>query len=106
MKIKSVKNKDNSDEILLCASLSKEEFKHLEGDLDRIEIFSIDSISIPSNITKTGSRAHCAKWILLPVKVRNNYKINDCDWSQLKCGSFEEGNNVFFIFKVSKSRMF
>ena len=102
VKIKSIDIKNDSDEILLRASVTKYEFKQLKGSLENIGIFSTDRISLPANITKTGAKNKCAKWLLLPVKLRTDYKIDEYDWENLTCGRFENEDNVFFIYKVGK----
>ena len=102
VRIISVDVKNEPDDIHLHSRITRNEFEQLKGKLENIGIFPIDSISNPTNLTKTGARNGYAKWLLLPVKVRLDYKTDEYDYEGMKCGLFECGECVFFIYKVEK----
>jgi len=92
-----------SDNKAVIKTLAGEpEFRHLRGFTDHICMFATQTIDQPSKITKTGARHSFAKWLLLPVKLRNKFESSEYDYGRIKAGYVEFQNSVYFIFRVDK----
>ena len=65
-------------------------------------MFATKTIDNPTKITKTGARHSFAKWLLLPVKLRNQFIAEEYDYSNVKAGFVQYKDCVFFIYKVGK----
>jgi len=94
------KNADNS--IVLKVLVGEPEFRHLKGYTDQICMFSTQTINEPVKITKTGAKHSFAKWLLLPVKLRNQFETGKYDYNNVKAGFIHYKDCVFFIYKVGK----
>jgi hypothetical protein len=53
-------------------------------------------------VTKTGARHSYAKWFLVPVKLRTQYKAEDFDYEGAQVGCVEYKDKVLFIYMVGK----
>jgi len=97
--LKLINDKKNH-EIEIHSILQLSEFKSLKNELNNVHVFSEDCMEVPSKVIKTGAKANCAKYLLLPAHIRHKYKTDKYDFSHLEVGHMKSGNNLFFIYEV------
>lgn len=102
MRILRVESKNKSNGVVMRVQVGKPEFKQLQGSLNNICMFSVDTITEPAKVTKTGARHSHAKWFLLPVKMRMKYKSDGMDFETTRVGDIEYKDKVFFIYMVGR----
>lgn len=101
MKILEFSRNANST-IILKVLAGEPEFRHLNGHTDHICMFATQTIEEPSKTTKTGARHSFAKWLLLPVKLRNKFEKDEYDYAKIEAGYVEYQEGIFIIFRLNK----
>ena len=102
MKFLELYRDKSSNSLILKVLLGELEFRNLKGFTDHICMFSTQTINQPSRITKTGARHSCAKWFLLPVKLRAQFLTEEYDYKNAKAGFVKYKDCVFFVYRINK----
>ncbi len=85
MDIIGMEDRKDRDRIIVRAVMNREEFERLQGRLDDLVVFSPDTINVSASAIKTGARHNHSKYLLLPVKVRRDIKMNPL-FEVIQCG--------------------
>ena len=94
--IESVKTK-GSDAISVHLCLSKEEYHWLEGNLERMKLFSEFNLVYETRLVQRGKR-ESSKYFLMPKDLRKNLVIN----SKVVCNKMDGKHKDYYIFAVEK----
>ncbi len=93
-------NDKKKHEVEIQSILQIKEFKSLKSELDELYIFSKNCMQGPSSVIKTGTKHQCAKYLLLPAKLRHKFKAPKYDFSHLEVGFLEAQDRLFIIYEV------
>lgn len=102
MKILECDHRNSKDLVIIRALTGDAEYRQLQGHSEQICLFASSLINLPIKTVKTGARHNYAKWFLVPVKLRSRFSADEYDYNNVKAGSIEYRDNVFFIFNVLK----
>lgn len=100
LKILDLKNSRSPNGVEIKALMGSSEFKQLNGELNNLCVFATESISEPTTIKKTGARHSYASYFLFPVKMRRQFKTDEHDFENLRCGRIEYRDKSFIIFSI------
>ena len=102
VRILRLEHRDKKNGVILKVQLGDSEFRQLQGSLNNICLVALDMINEPVRVTKTGARHSYAKWFLVPVKMRVQYKAEDFDYENAQLGCVEYRDKVLFVYVVGK----
>lgn len=102
MKILGLSRPKKSEGLIIEGLMSHDEFRQLNGHLCKLLVLPSTRLDIDASYTKTGSRHNAAKYLLVPVKLRRQFTLDEYDFSDLKCGAVEGDGKVFLIYEVPK----
>lgn len=102
MKIVYLQNNHPKKSLEITATLSPVEFERLRGGLDNIGVFAADDLTVPASVIRTGSRHHRVKYLLFPSSLRQLFQAQDYDFSTVSCGTSEDAERLYIIYRVPK----
>ena len=102
MRILHFKNRNKRHSVRITALMGAAEFRQLMGYIENLCLFATKTITEPSSFIKTGARHNCAKYLLFPVRLRRQFKIDDFDFSNLTCGTVEYMDKAYVIYQLPR----
>lgn len=102
MRIISLEDGHRPHGMEIRAAVSNIEFRQLDGNLDNLCVFATRTISEPSSAIKTGARHNYAKYLLLPVRLRRQFRTDSYDFDELRCGAMTYKDKLFVIFAIPR----
>ncbi len=102
MKILHLTESEKPGFVEVRAIMDEAEFKQLLGNLVNLCIFAKETITEPASAIQTGARHQYAKYILLPVRLRRQFKTDEYDFDNIQCGALKRGDTLYVIYEVPK----
>jgi hypothetical protein len=85
--------------VLATLELSREEYRYLGGNIDKIVIFSGENLENDSRLVQRGKK-ESTKYFLLPRKLRKG--IEPC--KDVRCDRIELKDKDVFVFEICKKK--
>ena len=102
MRILNLENSKKPRGIEIKALISDTEFSQLISNLDHLCIFATKTIIERATVIKTGARHSFAKYLLLPVRLRKQYKTDKFDFENVSCGVVKYCDKLYVIYGVPR----
>lgn len=90
----------NDGKVVFSLVLNKEEARQLEGNMDKIHIFSENVVDIQTNLAQRGKNGS-TKYFLIPTKLRKDLILKN----EVMCQRMDTSTKTIFIYIIDKLMM-
>ena len=105
MRILNLENSKKPRGIEIKALMSDTEFGQLLSNLDHLCVFATNTVDKPAKAIKTGARHSAAKWLLVPIALRRQYKTSEFDFDDVTCSAVRYRDKLYVIYGVPKKAL-
>ena len=105
MRIIKVENSRKRNAVKIRAIMGTAEFEQLCGSLHELCVFATKTLQESATAVKTGKRHSWVKYLLLPVKLRRQFKTAEFDFDKIECGVAKYRDRLYVIYGVGRKTL-
>ena len=103
LRIVKVENSKKPHGVEIRALMGVPEFEQLHGSLHDLCVFATKTLGERATAVKTGARHSWIKYLLLPVRLRRQFKTDEFDFENIECGVARYRDTLYVIYGVKRN---